>query len=210
MFIRNVFLLAIGLWAVGFANATVIDFESLYAGLDKDSTNAISTSYMGMAWSGRFRVMTQEFTQLSSGVGYTTGRIGKVVAYTSGPSDNNIVELSAAEAFDLGGAYITSVWKMNQDVLVEGYRGGQLVHAETIMTSSDRAYWFDLDFDGIDLFRITPGTGGTDVYSNYRGNHLAIDNITIVPEPATGGLLAIGMLIARRMNTVRKKKTRGK
>lgn len=205
---RNVILLVIGLWAIGHANATVIDFESLYPSLDKGSTNAISEGYMGMTWSSRFRVMTQEYAQISSGVGYTTGMLGNVVAYTSGSAGNNIVEMSSDDPFDFTGAYITSVWKMNQDVLIEGYRDGQRVHAETITSSSDHAYWFDFSFDRIDRLRITPGTNGTDVYSNYRGNHLALDNITIVPEPATVSLLAIGMLVARRINTGRKK-TRG-
>jgi hypothetical protein len=106
--------------------------------------------------------------------------------------------MSSANPFNFTGAYITSAWKMNQDVLVQGYSNGQLVYATTIITSSDRAYWFDFDFRNINRLCIIPGNNGTDIYSNYRGNHLAIDNITTIPEPATLILMGLGGLALRR------------
>jgi hypothetical protein len=178
--------------------AAVIGFEDLYPVLDKSATNAIPAGYAGFNWSSRFRLMTREYAAASTGVGYTNGMIGNVVAYTSGAAGANSVEMSSGDLFNFAGAYITSVWKMSQDVQVQGYYNGSLIYDTTIFTSSDRAYWFDFDFENIDRLRIVPGINGTDIYGTYRGSHLAIENITIVPEPATLMLLALGGLLIKR------------
>lgn len=187
---------------VNFAFATVVGFEDLYSGLSKSSTNLMPANYAGYSWSSTFRLMTEEYaTTSTSGVGYSKGMFGNVVGYTSGPAGSNRVEISSAVPFDFAGAYITSVWKMNQDVQIQGYDNGQIKYNTMITTSCDHAYWFNFDFKDIDRLCITPGVSGTDYYSNYRGNHLAIDNMTFVPEPATlilVGFGVIGMRLGKR------------
>ena len=118
------FCLIIVFVAVDHTYATVIGFEDLYPVLDKNSTNATPANYAGFNWSSHFRLMTREYAMTSTGVGYTNGMIGNVVAYTSGSAGTNSVEMSSGTPFDFTGANITSAWKMNQDVLVQGYYNG--------------------------------------------------------------------------------------
>lgn len=185
----------------GFCQSAIvpIDFENLYPVLDKTATNAIPANYSGFQWSSTFRVMTKEYaTAYTSGIGYKNGMLGNVVGYTSGPEGSNRVELSSSTPFNFKGAYITSAWKINQDAVIRGFYQGQMVYRKEVVTSCDRPYWFEFNFYGIDRLDIVPGTGGTDYYYNYRGNHLAVDGITLVPEPATLMLAGLGGLILRR------------
>lgn len=196
---NRVILLAMVIGFVSHASAAMVDFENLYPGLNKNATNAIPDNYAGFNWSSHFRLMTLEYaTTATTGVGYKNGMSGNVVAYTSGAAGTNTVEMSSSKTFNFSGAYITSVWKMNQDVLLQGYYNEQLIYEKTIITSSDHAYWFDFDFKDINRLCIVPGINGTNIYSSDFGNHLAIDNITTIPEPATLLLLGLGGLIVRK------------
>lgn len=191
----NVILYVILSAGVNVTFGTVFGFEDIYSSLSKSSTNLMPSNYAGYSWSNTFRLMTKEYAMSNtSGVGYSKGMIGQVVGYTSGPAGSNRVEILSAAPFDFTGAYITSVWKMNQDVQVQGYSNGQIIYTANIITSCNQAYWFDFDFKNINRLCIVPGLNGTDYYSDYRGNHLAIDNITIVPEPATLILVSFGAI----------------
>lgn len=193
---NQVILLAMVIGFVSHASAATVNFENLYPSLSKTTTNAMPNNYAGVNWSSSFRLMTREYS--TTGLGYKNGMSGNVVAYTSGAAGANAVEMSSSETFNFTGAYITSAWKMNQDVLLQGYYNQQLIYETTIITSSDHAYWFDFDFKDINRLRIVPGTNGTNIYNDYRGNHLAIDNVTTIPEPATLLLLGLGGLIVRK------------
>jgi len=194
--LRYLVLLVLEVCFISPAQAVTISFENIYSSLNKENTNPIPANYAGLSWSSKFRLITIEYTEnVTSGIGYRNGRMGNVVAYTSGAAGSNFVELSSNTAFDFTGAYITSAWKFNQDVLLTGYRNGAVVHQTTIYTSCDKAYWFNFDFSNIDRLVIAPGTMGTNYYSNDRGNHLAIDNITIIPEPISLLLLGAGSLL---------------
>lgn len=196
---KQIILSAVIIGIVSQASVAMVDFENLYPALNKNSTTTIPNNYAGFTWSSHFCLMTREYaTTGTTGVGYKNGMLGNVVAYTAGAAGTNTVEMSSNNTFDFIGADITSAWKMNQDVLVQGYYNQQLIYETTIITSSNRAYWFDFNFKGINRLRIVPGNNGTDIYSDYRGNHLAIDNITTVPEPATLLLLGVGGMMLRK------------
>ncbi len=180
---RNIVLSVVLFCISNHAGALVIDFEDIHGVLDPDATNVMPSGYAGFSWSGKFRAMTIELLDdKPHWIGYKNGMIGSVAAYTSGAAGTNTVSMSG-ELFSFNGAYITSAWRYDQDVTVEGLLDGTVIYSETHLTSGDQAYWFDFDFQGIDMLRIIPGEGG-DYMGNPSGSHLVIDNITVNAEPA--------------------------
>ncbi|MBN1125536.1 MAG: hypothetical protein JXA82_11045 [Sedimentisphaerales bacterium] len=166
---------------ISYANPIIIDFENTHSLLKSNQTNAIPTAYAGFNWSGNFRLMTSDYNQSTKrNSGYENGLVGTVVAYTSGRAGVNTVQFNGP-VFTFLGANITSAWKNDQDFTVIGLRDNQVLYFETCSTSSDQLYWFNFNFPDIDTLRIIPGTKGTDI-GPARGNHLVIDNITIVPD----------------------------
>ncbi len=184
-------------------DAAIIDFEDLYAGMDKDSTDmmAIPVGYQGLNWSDNFGVYPVDQVSNITGEGYGNGLIGNAAVSTQGPESGNQVVISSEYEFDFNGAYITSAFKENQDVWVFGYKGDVLLYYEIVFaTYLPTSNPFTFDFQGIDKLVITPGFGGKSYQSDLFNNHIIIDNIDIyVPEPMVLSMLSIGgFLIFRR------------
>ncbi len=195
--------IALSLCLFSFSNAAVLDFEDIYSSLGPTSTYIVPDGYRGLTFSSKLRLMTTEFAHNETiGPGYINGMIGKVAAFTSGQAWKNSISISHSDFFDFIGANITSAWKTDQNVNIKGYADSVLKYNTTIYTSSDKAYWFDLNFTGINRLVIIPGTEGTDIFTEYHGNHVVLDNITIVvPEPVSILTFGLGILnlVKRRL-----------
>ena len=151
--------------------ARIIGFEDLHPGEESDFIK-IPDGYEGFNWSYKFRCVTKENWPDS---GYETGCIGKVCAYTSSYKDVSMQSIDG-EPFDFYGAYITAAWRQKQDFTVEGWREGNLIYSETLLTDPNGPWWFEFEFKDIDMlyFRPGPRLGGTN-------HHLVIDDITVYP-----------------------------
>ena len=155
----------------------VIDFEDLDPG---ESHAPIPIGYAGFNWSYDAKIFNPLYRP---GTGYEYGTIGDVCLFTA---SGHSISMSGSP-FDFLGAYITAAWDTNQEFEVEGWLNGNQVYSTILTTSPDGPYWFDFQFTGIDTL----------VFDPLQGNHLCIDNITLIPEPATLALLVFGGLMLR-------------
>ena len=144
-----------------------IDFEDLYTGVEM-SYGMLEDGYGGFSWSSYAKWIT---SQKMPDTGYERGTIGHVSLYTSGCRD---ITLWSAVPVDFRGAYITSAYRTDQDVTVEGWRGGTMIYSDTIITSNDQAYWFGFDYYNIDTLVFRPNRT-----EDETDRHIVIDNITI-------------------------------
>jgi hypothetical protein len=176
----------------GSAAADTITFEDLYAGYDM--AEVLDPAYAGLDWTGDLMYLTNTLI-LGRGMEYgTLGNIGLVAI------DGNL-SFSRAVAFNFNSAYITSGWNLDQNVTVQGWRGGALVYSRDLLSSYTGPNAFAFDFNNIDLVSVH-GEGGIDGGSQQgTGLHLVFDNIEItevpgdpgtnIPEP--GSLLLLGL-----------------
>ena len=112
--------------------------------------------------------------------GFEYGTIGSVSLF---PAYADVISMSIDVGnFDFIGAYITSAYFEYYDVTVQGWRDNVLVDSTTIKPSCYQANWFDFDYQDIDTIVFIPE------------HHIAIDNITYIPVPATIFLLASGLI----------------
>lgn len=171
------------------ASATdwVIDFEDLFPGHEVESS-PLPEGYAGFDWSAAAYWQT---SQSDPGTGYEYGTIGHVSLYTAWQESITM----GGDPFRLSGAYVTAAWNEEQDFTVEGWLAEVLVYSHELTTSNDQPYWFDFSQDVVDTVWFIPQdvAGGND--------QLIIDNIHIIPEPATIlplGLGGIALLRKRR------------
>lgn len=170
------------------ATIKVIGFEDLHPGYET-SYIEIPAGYEGFNWSFYFRGITSQYRP---GSGYEYGTIGSMSAYTSGHRHVSMTSVDL-EPFDFLGAYVTAAWKYNEPFTVEGWRLGHLVYSSEQKTSEDGPYWFNFNFLNVDTVWFKPITES-------GNHHIVIDNVTVVPEPATLLLLGLGgaILLRRR------------
>ena len=130
--------------------------------------------------------------------GYNTGTVsGDYVAYSS---DSVPMTVSGLGSFQ--GAYLTSLWRNDLDVLVEAIAGGIVVDSRTVVVNTTGPIWFDFNFTKIDQVRLS-GSGGTVADERLPGfsPRFVMDNFTFefpeqdiaVPAPAATGLILLGL-----------------
>ncbi len=164
----------------------VIGFEDLHPGYEA-SYIKIPAGYEGFNWSFKFRGIT---SQEYPGSGYENGTIGSMAAYTSSHVHISMSSVNL-EPFDFLGAYITAAWAYNEPFTVEAWRLGHVVYSSELHTSKDGPYWFSFNYLNVDTVWFKPIT-------DPGNHHLVIDNITVIPEPATLLLLTLGGLFVKR------------
>ncbi|MHC5082813.1 MAG: PEP-CTERM sorting domain-containing protein [Planctomycetota bacterium] len=191
MMTRKLFVLfCILLFAISpFTSALIIGFEELHPGSEMSGID-IPDGYMGFDWSVDFNVIT---SQAQPGTGYEYGTTGSAAAYTS---YHNPVSFTSSDSalFDFLGADITAKLYENDPFTVEGWRLGSQVYSVELTTSPDGPYSFDFNFYDVDLVIITPNQAAGD-------HHLVIDQIEVIPEPATLLLLAAGFVILFQLHS---------
>ena len=167
-----------------FAADWVLDFEDLFPGYEVESS-PLPEEYAGFDWSAAAYWQT---SQSDPGTGYEYGTIGHVSLYTAWQDSISM----GGDPFQLSGAYVTAAWNDQQDFTVEGWLAGALVYSHELTTSNDQPYWFDFSQDIVDTVWFIPKDvpGGND--------QLIIDNIHVLPEPATILLLGLGAIASLR------------
>jgi hypothetical protein len=164
------------------ASAAVLDFEDLYPG--HEYGGLIPTGYQGFSWSSSSWWLTK---YLEPNTGFEYGTIDSVSLFTGYADDLSLTD--ADGAFDFFGAFITSAFDSDEQVVVEGWRDGLQVYQEEITTYNDQAYWFDFSFTNIDTLWFRPPS---------LGSPIVIDDVTLtataVPVPATVLLLGAGLV----------------
>jgi hypothetical protein len=204
--VRRCGLLAAALWMSVSAQAGTLTFEDqqpAYA-----SAAPLDAGYGGFDWSDDPYVVTNDYI-LSRG--YQLGTVGAVglIAF------DGALSFSRAQVFNFERAAVTAAWSMGEDVLVQGWRNGQLLYTKAFQTSFDGPYYFDFDFKGVDKVSFL-GSGGSDGGSqDGAGPNLVLDQIQWsvdqvtppgdVPEPWSLALLASGLalmaLVRRRRSS---------
>ena len=172
-------LLGIAWSAAAYAYARVITFDDLYTG--NELAGDFSAGYEGFTWSTSSYWITKYY---NTGTGYEFGTVGLVSMFTA-----SSCSFSSATTFDFTGAYITSAYQTNEPVTVEGWLAGEVIYTSSIQTSSDKPYWFNFNFTGVDAVKFIPN----------GSSQIVIDNITLtdnnaVPLPGTLVLLGSGLV----------------
>lgn len=175
-----------------YATTTVIDFDELYLGVQ--TSDFLPTGYSEFDWSDNTMWVTSQLPSVL-GSGFEYGTVGDASIVTGA---GNAISMASSTPFSFLSANITSAWNTDHAFTIEGWLAGTLIHTSSGTTSYDKAYKFDFVFEGIDELRFIPGTG-TDVPGGGAGNHLVIDNITVItPEPCSLLLLGLGGLVLRK------------
>jgi len=189
MGVLTVALLCAILMAQSASATIVLDFEDIdAAGVEGVQ---LQDGYAGFNWSDDAYALDKNYIPAS---GYFYGTQGQTCLATR---SENTITMDNGGVFDFSGAYITSAWNTDHNFTVEGWLNDSMIYTSSKVTSSDKAYWFDFDYNNIDKLVFIPGSG-TDAGTSGNGNHLCIDNITLVPEPLTLSLLGLGGLMLRR------------
>jgi hypothetical protein len=194
--------LAVALWLSASAQAGVLTFEDQRPSYTVPV--GLAEGYGGFDWTNDPFVVSKDYI-LSRGYELGTVDLASLVAF------DGMLSFSRAQVFNFDRAAITAAWNIGEDVLVQGWRNGQLLYTKALQTSYDGPYYFDFDFKGIDTVSIL-GTGGVDGGSQGgAGPNLVLDQIQWsvdqvvppgdVPEPWSPALLGGGlalMALARR------------
>jgi hypothetical protein len=117
---------------------------------------------------------------------------------------------TASTPFTFNGAYMTYAWLPGLQVVVTGFNGATPVHTQTITLSNSAATLFTFNWTGLTsvTFAAIPGSATSDPFDcgTVNCDQFTIDDFSInnavttaVPEPASIGLVALGLgALARR------------
>ncbi len=131
-------------------------------------------NYEGFTWGSQFYYFTDGIRdEIANGA--VSGTNG---AFNSGGQDD-YVSLTSATVFNFEGAYFTSVDWNQQDVEIEGYGPGG-VYYSTEISIDKTPDWHDINFNNIN-----------ELYF-YPENYMAMDNMTVSPEPVSTMLFLTG------------------
>lgn len=149
---------------------------------------AVPNGYFGMSWSNMYYLDAPTYSGNPSG--YLNGMVSPPKVAFNGYASP--AEMYAAGPFYLYGAFFTGAWN-DQYVEVKGYLAGNMVFDDTFWTLYAGPTWHDFGAAYVD----------TVWFYSLGGSQMAIDNITVSPEPGT--LLLMGSGILGALGVIRRK-----
>jgi PEP-CTERM motif-containing protein len=174
----------------------ILTFDQLQA----QAEPAIPNGYGGLSWSN-FNVLNFDnlATSVSANSGYLHGRITPPnVVYNS---DGAVASFEAQTPFNFVSAFLTSAWRNDLHLTVQGFADGQLKYSKAaILHTTTDANFEAFNFLNVDRVRFE-SFGGINAVGGGDGTHFAVDNLTVAaaaptPEPASLLLLATGVVAA--------------
>ena len=195
----------------------VLNFEPLSTAAGCDANGF--TAYGGLTWTGWGAINKLECGSADVGgphngywngtrSGHNTGYL-QLPRFAIDPFQALVGSITNADGFDLLDAWMTAAWTNGLAVHVDAYRGLTLVGSTNFVVNYGGPSHVVFNFINITGARFS-ASGGTPNYDlGGVGNQLVLDDANVaiyphvaVPEPATVGLVAIGLIalsaIARR------------
>ena len=155
----------------------------------------ITNAYSGLVWSNFGVLNAVDVYDDFGSNGYFYGMLtSSNVAYNGFGSPAEID--SAGTNFNLLDAFLTGAWNSNLNVSVQGFSGGALLYATTVVVSATQPTLVDFNYLNVDRV-LFDSFGGQDAGFIGHGAQFAMDNITIefVPEPSSLLLASLAALL---------------
>ena len=187
----------------------ILDFEPLSTadGCDKNGF----TSYGGLAWTGWGAISKLECGSADIGgpqngywYGATSGHKSgylQLPRFAVDPFQALVGSITNADGFDLLDAWMTAAWNNGLIVHVDAFRGHTLVGMTDFVVDYGGPSHISFNFINITSATFTASGGTPDYNLGGVGSQLVMDDANVaiyphvvVPEPATIGLVAIGLL----------------
>jgi hypothetical protein len=196
----------------GQAQAAVLNFDDLPIA-DPLFEEPVS-SYGGLTWGNTYAI---DGAGYGAGTGYQNSAVSGNNVILNGYGD--VATTANGTQFTFNGAYLTSAFRDNLNVTINGYLGGTLVSSISATIGTNGPTWLAANFEGIDSLSFVT-SGGTVVVDSpdfEEGTQFALDNFTFneaiaasVPElnthglPPAAGLLgcALAGILGRRRRQV--------
>jgi hypothetical protein len=177
--------------------ATTIGFEDL-AG----TGTALPASYAGLEWTNFFAVDAADGDLSPSG--YLNAAVsGSKSIYNGFEAAATIAGMTGLR---LESAFFTAAFNDGLEITAQAFDGSVLLYSTTFTVDTNGPTRRDFGWSGMTSVTFS-ATGGTDRFFDQSGTNFAIDDISVVPEPATWLTMTLGLgavaLALRRRNARR-------
>jgi len=153
----------------------LITFDDLLGTL-----SSVPPGYYDLAWSNFYYLNGAAYGESS---GFAVGVVStNNVAYNNNGAPAAIISSSP---FNLVSAYLTAAWDDNLGVEAQGYNGATLAYDNTYTLSATNPTLIAFNYVGVTSVRFICSGGTPDSGYNAVGTEFVMDNVTILPTPAS-------------------------
>ena len=185
------------------ASGAIKDADITFDDLDGSGNQTISNGYKGFNWTNFYTYDAVNDPAHLNPSGYQFAAVSpNIVAFGGGMGFGNPA-FASNTLFNLGSAYLTSIWRDNLQIQVTGFLSGVPIYNSIYTLSATGHTLLNFNYHGIDSVEFSVINGGTHHtgYNAFDGTQFAIDNLTVsVPDSGTAvmlfsiGVCALGFL----------------